>query len=294
MPNHHVDKSDRTPPKRPPDGWAALRRADDSLGVFLDMCEKINFFRLVGYLGGFGVVCSLLLYIWERPERVRERLYQKIGFGGSSRRDALRDLYRNGELLYGINLDRSYLDGIDLGRLSAYHNANLIMSSFKNASLNKAKLSGADLRVANFTEADLSGAVFDGADLSEAVLKGADLSDASFRYNANLDGADLSGADCHHAVFDQANLEDADLRGTYLDSASLEGSVCARANFSGAHLSATRVRGTDLHLAKGLTQAQVNDMLGDATTVLPDGLDRPKSWSGGGHAPKGGTSKRSP
>jgi hypothetical protein len=90
------------------------------------------------------------------------------------------------------------------------------------------------------------------ATLSRANLSGADLSDTDLS-EARLNGADLSGSDLTEAVLDQADFADASL--------------------AGADLS-----GTNLAEARNLTQAQIDEALGDVVTVLPPHLSRPKSW----------------
>jgi hypothetical protein len=86
-----------------------------------------------------------------------------------------------------------------------------------------------------------------GADLAGARLAGAALRGASLR-GACLIGADLRGADLRHADLIGADLRDADLTG-----ADLTGSVF-------------------------LTRAQLTAAHGDATTRLPNGLERPTHW----------------
>ena len=60
----------------------------------------------------------------------------------------------------------------------------------------------------------------------------------------------------------------ADLRATDLQDADL----------LGADLRDADVRGCDLSTALFLTQPQVNAAIGDTTTVLPAGLERPRHW----------------
>lgn len=81
-----------------------------------------------------------------------------------------------------------------------------------------------------------------------------------------------------------ARLTEADLRGL-----SLRGSVAIAADFSrarlwrcdvlGVDLRDADLSGADLNGAIFLTQMQVNSARGDAATVLPDGFERPSSWS---------------
>jgi Pentapeptide repeats (8 copies) len=98
--------------------------------------------------------------------------------------------------------------------------------------------------------------------LSRAELRGARLDQATL-IEANLMGAVLTEAD-----LSDARLEHADLRGARLAYAALD-----RACLKGANLC-----GTDLRLAQGLTQAQIDQAVGDHRTGLPAHLSMPRTW----------------
>ena len=98
--------------------------------------------------------------------------------------------------------------------------------------------------------------------LSRAELHGARLDQATL-IEANLMGAVLTEAD-----LSDARLEHADLRGARLACAAL-----GRARLKGANLC-----GTDLRLAQGLTQAQIDQAVGDHRTALPANLSMPRAW----------------
>ncbi len=97
---------------------------------------------------------------------------------------------------------------------------------------------------------------------------------ASLRFatltGANLEMADLSDADLSDARLDGANLSGADLSEAVLD----------RADFAGAKFGGVNLSGTRLSEARNLTQAQIDEALGDALTILPDHLRRPEGWGG--------------
>jgi len=94
---------------------------------------------------------------------------------------------------------------------------------------------------------NLRGGVFlRGVQLPSAKLAGADLQ------GAILDGADLSGADLKGAILDRADLSGADLEDAILDGADLGGA--------------------DLTNVVGLTQEQLDEACGNASTNLPDDL----------------------
>jgi hypothetical protein len=65
-----------------------------------------------------------------------------------------------------------------------------------------------------------------------------------------MEGADLAGARMEGAVLWEARMEGADLRGAWMGGANL--------------------RGADLRGARGLTQEQLANVIGDESTLLPD------------------------
>jgi hypothetical protein len=104
-----------------------------------------------------------------------------------------------------------------------------------------------DLSRARLRRAALEDATLIGANLAGAVLVQADLS------YARMMGADLRGADLSQARLDQADLQIARLDGAIL-------------------------RGAQLHAARNLTQAQIDQARGDASTALPPHLTTPSAW----------------
>lgn len=107
-------------------------------------------------------------------------------------------------------------------------------------------------------------------DLAHARLAHAFLQYATLT-GANLEHADLTGVDLRGSRLEGANLTGADLRGAFLDAADFAG-----ANFSGAN-----IRGVNLAQVRNLTKAQLHEAEGDATTLLPDHLERPLIWTVG-------------
>lgn len=105
-------------------------------------------------------------------------------------------------------------------------------------------------------------------DLASARLREAFLRFATLT-KANLAGADLAAADLRDARLEGANLAGADLSDALLDRADLAGASLAGANLCGASL-------VD---ARNLTKAQLHEAEGDASTVLPDYLERPLIWT---------------
>ena len=108
-------------------------------------------------------------------------------------------------------------------------------------------------------------------DCPRCRLAHADLSKTCVKHG-NLDGADFAGAKLvmmcmSYGDYRNASFRDANLSGANLAHASLTG-----ADLTGARLTITSIKGADLHLAKGLTQAQIDQACGDAETKLPEGL----------------------
>jgi Pentapeptide repeats (8 copies) len=106
-------------------------------------------------------------------------------------------------------------------------------------------------------------------------LAAARLRRASLRFatlsGANLEGADLSGADLTDARLDGANLANADLSEAVLDHTDFAEAKLAGANLCGANLAKVR----------NLTEAQLAEGLGDASTILPPHLKAPETWTAG-------------
>jgi hypothetical protein len=105
----------------------------------------------------------------------------------------------------------------------------------------------------------------------------------------NLSRAELCRGQLDQATLIEANLmgavlTDADLSDARLDKADLRGAKLARANLLGAQLVGANLCGADLRLAKGLTQAQLDQALGDSRTSLPTHLARPERWLEDGEA----------
>jgi hypothetical protein len=147
--------------------------------------------------------------------------------------------------LFRANLEGQWLVGQDL------HKANL----------NNANLEDANLDDANLNSANLEGANLEGTSLSNADLRGVNLFTANLR-DANLVGADLSGADLLVANLSSAHLLHANLEGANLTGANLSDARLERADLSGA----------DLREVRNLTQTQLDEACGNASTKLPEGL----------------------
>lgn len=106
--------------------------------------------------------------------------------------------------------------------------------------------------------------------LRAANLEGANLRFATLT-EADLEGARLNGADLLHARLDRARLVATDLTDALLDNADL----------TDASFERTVVVGTSFVNARNLTQAQIEEAYGDASTLLPASLNSPAGWCAG-------------
>ena len=169
-----------------------------------------------------------------------------------------------------INLKAALLRDAEL-RFATLTTADLAAADLSGADLAHARLDHADLRGANLSASCLDYANLDGAELSGLSLRRASLRFTSLAA-ANLEAADLAGANLTHARLSEANLRAANLRNASLDYA----------DFAGADLSEANLRGADLQNAKNLTRSQLEQSLGDASTILPEHLQGSVSWSPAG------------
>jgi uncharacterized protein YjbI with pentapeptide repeats len=166
-----------------------------------------------------------------------------------------------------INLKAALLRDAEL-RFATLTTADLAAADLSGADLAHARLDNADLRGANLSASCLDYANLDGADLSRLSLRRASLRFTSLA-GANLEAADLSGANLTHAGLSEANLRAANLHNARLDYA----------DFAGADLSEANLHGANLQNAKNLTRSQLEQSLGDASTILPEHLQGSVSWS---------------
>ena len=169
---------------------------------------------------------------------------------------------------------------------------NLAGANLSDANLKEAFLEEAGLRNANLEEAHLEEAHLRNAYLCNAHLRGARLSYAYLRdaclEGAELDQADLQKADLQKSKMDKAKLQEADLQGAKLQGANLQeadfqeanlqGAKLQGANLQGSKLQKANLRGVNLKEVQGLTQAQLEQAIGDKETRLSRDLKRPSSW----------------
>jgi|SRR5579883_2752049 len=206
---------------------------------------------LVAAIGG---AFSLGHWFLGRDERRTQAIYQdwqvinsaqgKAGSGG--RRQAIEDLYKQGESLSGLSAKGAYLEKLNL----AMHEKQPWdpFDQDRSANLEGATLNGAIL----------SDAILIRADLIETDLSGADLRDVDLIL-ADLRRANLSYSVLKDVVLTEADLRSADLRHANLNDADLTSANLINANFSGALLSGAVLLGVDLSGVQtgNLTQQQL-------------------------------------
>lgn len=200
-----------------------------------------------------------------------------------------------GVQLQGADLSFTQLLGADL-RGARLAGTNLFAADLGGADLGFAQLNGARLLLAELNGADLSGARLEGADLTGAQLVGTDLTKAQLD-GTNFSGARIEEADLLWAQLVKADLSDVLLVGTDLREARLEGAVLRGARLEGVALAGADLRGSDwegasnraspahsadLRGVRGLTQAQLDGMIGNTgtlLTVMPESEDPLYIWS---------------
>jgi hypothetical protein len=166
-----------------------------------------------------------------------------------------------------INLKSARLQDAML-RFATLSAAELEAADLSGSDLVHARFDRANLRAANLSSAQLDHANFTAANLTNATLCGASLSFANLTA-ADLEAADMTGSSLAHARFDQANLRAANFSDALLD----------HADFAGANLANANLCGASLYHAKNLTETQLEETLGNDSTILPPHLRGSVSWS---------------
>lgn len=172
-------------------------------------------------------------------------------------------------------------------------NADAIGAFLANADLRYANLETADLRDVNLEGVVLWRAHLEAAILADSHLQGASLGSSHLK-GATLAGANLEGAELHSTHLEGAAFGSANLKGATFGRARLEGTDFRYANLKGAYLGHSSLLGADLRSARlegaelwraslahalvhradftgafGLTQNQLDMVLGSHSTKLP-------------------------
>ena len=170
---------------------------------------------------------------------------------------------------------------------------NQAKPDFSNRDLRAANLSGGHFVGMSFIDADVSEANLADAELESATMENTQLVNtrlarANLR-SANLRGAELGGVRLRAAVLTNTQLSSADLtaaslvnvlgigailNGTTLFGANLTGADLRRTFWHNARLNAVLGHGVDFRGASGLTQRDLDQVIGSRRTLLPDTPDR--------------------
>ncbi len=183
-----------------------------------------------------------------------------------------RNLILRGQDLSGSNMRGVDFSATDL-RATRLEKADLYKSNLLRASLTGAKAAGASFeRVmsfrSNFSASDFSNVNFTKAEMQRANFRDADLTGTTF-FKADLGRADFKGATLKDNNFELANLSRVKFSGA---------NMSGKFPIKNAYLMQTHIEGVDLSGAIGMAQWQVDMACGDKDTLLPEGIDRPKSW----------------
>jgi uncharacterized protein YjbI with pentapeptide repeats len=214
----------------------------------------------------------------------------------------------SGARMEGANLVGANLVGVSMQEakekarleMAILAEAHMMRADFRGVQLEgavlfNAHMEGADLRNVHMERANLGGARMDGANLYEARMEGAGIGFAHMKgsdlrkahmeeailWMAHMDGADLREVRMEAAMLREAHMEEANLGGARMAVAILIGARMAGANLIGADLRFVNWAGAHLRLpahfadfrgAQDLTQAQLDNLIGNEETLLPDGL----------------------
>ena len=217
-------------------------------------------------------------------------------------------------LLEGADLRNIWLDSANLGG-AWLERATLRHARARGVRLKDARLEAANLREAQLQHADLTGAILTGADLNSTTLEGADLDNSTMSLSqiqmssiifasvnsvnlqkssfnnseikfssflhSNLTMTEFQHSSIYGADFGQATLQDANFLNSEITLANMDRADLRGTDFSDAMVKNALLIGADLRGAKGLTHAQLDRSVGDATTLLPysEGAEPLHVWS---------------
>ena len=181
-----------------------------------------------------------------------------------------------GANLQWVNFTRVNLSEADLS-VTCLCGSILYEANLQKAILPEANLQGAVLRKANLSQAILYDANLEGTVLCDANLTGAVLCDA------NLEGSILCDANLEEANFEGSNLQDTNLIGSNLQraklaGANLESALLSTANLQEANLQEANLCGANLSGSENVESQQIEQAIGDRTTILPENLKIPQHW----------------
>jgi hypothetical protein len=149
-----------------------------------------------------------------------------------------------------------------------------------------------DLRGLDLSGCEMSLLPFSQCDLRHANLSSfASLVEGAIFFQSNLEWAQFQDSDLSFASMLFAKMRHTNLQGAVLDGALLWGADLSFTNLRnlktagllGPHLKECKLehadlRGANLSRAQSLTMKQLQQAIGDRSTVLPEGLDYPENW----------------
>ncbi|TPE51495.1 pentapeptide repeat-containing protein [Amaricoccus solimangrovi] len=191
-------------------------------------------------------------------------LWQARMEGADLREARMEGAYLSGARMEGADLREARMEGADLWQ-ARMEGAYLRGARMEGANLWQARMEGADLREARMEGADLWQARMEGAYLRGARMEGANL------WQARMEGADLRGARMEGANLSGARMEGADLWQARMEGADLRGADLRNSKWAGASIRASPAHFADLRGAQDVTQAQLDQFIGNAGTLLPEG-----------------------
>jgi uncharacterized protein YjbI with pentapeptide repeats len=164
---------------------------------------------------------------------------------------------------------------------------SFLKCNFSGSELSQVDISNVNFSGCNFKKAFLAyskaeNCRFSGSNMHSATLRSARLNGSDLTA-CTLTETDLRAANCENTDFSNSNLA-----GSVLRSAYLKGAILENCNLEGALVTSyydeiagktKLVAVTDLSSAVGLSQGQVDSMIGDANTILPIDLVRPAHWA---------------
>lgn len=168
------------------------------------------------------------------------------------------------------------------GRQIDLSNANFRFANMEHATLKNAKMRSADFSASNLNNSNFSGAILRGALFDSAKLRNANFQNTSLKA-AHFEEADLRSAHLMNAKLDAANFKSAKLSGADFSDASLHGTAFSKADatsniygiFGGTRRDVLR---TNFMRCRHILQRQLDCMLGDDGTLIPEDLERPTHW----------------
>ncbi len=174
-----------------------------------------------------------------------------------------------GAEFHSVDLRGADFTGANLEGVASYPSGTDPENPQANSDMSWADFTSAHMELTRLAGVTMTGAAFNGTNLNYADLSSTELSGASFAgavlVNSDLSGSVLAGANLSGAKLFRAWLFYSDLSGAILDLADLR-----EVDIEDTVTEAAIARAADMRGMLFLTQAQLDGMVGDAMTLLPD------------------------